>query len=74
MVEHKFSSEHTGGKSKEVLAQELFSLENQAGMIKTKQERLNFKVHLSAAQEEWRSIYGTEDYRKFWNKTFKTPK
>lgn len=71
---HTFKAEHTGGKSKEVLAQEIFSLENQAGMIKTKQERLNFKVHLAAAQNEWSIRFGKEDYKSFWNKVFKTPR
>ena len=70
--EHTFSSKHTGGKSKEVLAQELFSLENQAGMIKTYQERTNYKVHLQEAKNEWNTRFGSEDYKKFWNKTFKT--
>lgn len=71
---YTFKSEHTGGKSKEALAQEIWSLENQAGMIKTKQERLNFKVHLAAAKFEWSTRFGNEDYAKFWNKVFKTPK
>jgi hypothetical protein len=67
----KFDSEHKGPKSKEVLAQEIFSLENQAGSIKTKEERDSFRSALQKAKAEWVNSYPNEDYTKFWTKTFK---
>lgn len=69
--EHTFKAKHTGGKSKEALAQELWSLENQSGMIKTKKEQANYNKHLQAAKDEWEKRYGTEDYIAYWKTVFK---
>ena len=74
MPEKCFGSKHIGGKSKEALAQELFSLFNQEGMIKTKKERIDYKSHLAEAEYEWIKRFGSEDYKAFWNRTFKGKK
>jgi len=66
-----FGSTHIGGKSKEVLAQELFSLHNQSGAIMTPKERAEWRGHWNEARAEWRKRYGTEDFLTYWNKVFK---
>jgi hypothetical protein len=66
-VDKTFESKHKGRKSKEVLEQELFSLENQLGMIKTPKEKLNFARVYGNTLKEYESRFGEWDIGNWEN-------
>lgn len=68
-----FTSFFKGKKSKQALEQELFSLENQDGLIKTPEEALSWLTQYVAVKKEYESQYGkwSIDNWKKWAKNIK---